>query len=58
MVTENIQTRSAPNQRTYLPPTIGGLGFRSMDVETEIQCARNPGQKARLRKILNTPWRL
>ena len=40
MVTENIKTRPTSNQRAYLPHNIGGLGFRTIETETEIQYAR------------------
>ncbi|XP_063915482.1 uncharacterized protein LOC135131601 [Zophobas morio] len=40
MVAENIKTLPTSNQRAYLPHSIGGLGFRSIETETEIQYAR------------------
>lgn len=37
MVNENVKTRPTSNQRAYLPHNIGGLGFKSIETETEIQ---------------------
>uniref|UniRef100_A0AC35TX11 Reverse transcriptase domain-containing protein n=1 Tax=Rhabditophanes sp. KR3021 TaxID=114890 RepID=A0AC35TX11_9BILA len=39
-VKENIKTRPTANARFYLPQSVGGLGFRSLEVEMCIQYIR------------------